>query len=134
LVLSFPVLYLDPITIIIIITYFRTYVGAKWWGFSDPQSGISHYSWWIGTTPGGDNLMKEERLHHSEMAYRFKLPGGVQLPLDKTIYTTVRATNHVGEWYLQKKTMDFNCTSQSSMKGFQPFLFGLNAVYYLIKV
>ncbi|XP_064646780.1 uncharacterized protein LOC135499763 [Lineus longissimus] len=74
----------------------RKYVGAKWWGFLDAQSGISYYSWWIGTTLGGNELMKEERLHHSEMAYRLELPGGIQLPVDIPIYITVKATNHVG--------------------------------------
>ncbi|XP_064643194.1 uncharacterized protein LOC135497317 isoform X2 [Lineus longissimus] len=74
----------------------RASVGAKWWGFIDPQSGISYYSWWVGTTPGGDDIMKEERLHHTEMAFRLSLPGGVMLTPDRVIYTTVKATNPLG--------------------------------------
>ncbi|XP_064643830.1 uncharacterized protein LOC135497820 [Lineus longissimus] len=74
----------------------RDNVGAKWWGFLDPHSGISHYSWWIGTTPGGDDLMKEERLHHTQMVFLRQLPGGVRLPVDKDIHVTIGATNQVG--------------------------------------
>ncbi|KAI8477563.1 hypothetical protein Bbelb_447040, partial [Branchiostoma belcheri] len=47
----------------------RTFLGAHWFGFYDPHSGLSHYEWRAGTTPGGDDVHFTSRLHLTEMAY-----------------------------------------------------------------
>ncbi|XP_033751510.1 LOW QUALITY PROTEIN: uncharacterized protein LOC117335547 [Pecten maximus] len=71
----------------------QTYIGAKWYGFSDPQCGLDHYEWWAGTTQGTDDVMAKETLHLSEVATN---PTISRLPLGKPIYITVRAYNKAG--------------------------------------
>ncbi|XP_021356985.1 uncharacterized protein LOC110452658 [Mizuhopecten yessoensis] len=70
-----------------------TYIGAKWYGFSDPQSELDHYEWWAGTDTGSDNVMAKQILHLSEVATNPTVPS---LPIDQTIYITVRAYNKAG--------------------------------------
>ncbi|XP_061177042.1 uncharacterized protein LOC133185758 [Saccostrea echinata] len=72
----------------------KNWIGAKWHGFTDPQSGISHYVWWAGTTPGGKDILteKEVDLVEEATAYNFSQ----ELPLSKRIYVTVRAYNKAG--------------------------------------
>ncbi|KAL3843250.1 hypothetical protein ACJMK2_021192 [Sinanodonta woodiana] len=73
-------------------------IGAKWFGFSDPQSGISHFTWRAGTYPGGDNILNETMLHQNELAVvpdLFENTGQI-LPLGQRIYITVKACNRAG--------------------------------------
>ncbi|XP_062576068.1 uncharacterized protein LOC134237945 [Saccostrea cucullata] len=72
----------------------RNWIGATWHGFTDPQSGISHYVWWVGTTPGGNDILpaKEVYLVEEATAYNFSQ----EIPLSKRIYVTVRAYNKAG--------------------------------------
>ncbi|XP_061176007.1 uncharacterized protein LOC133184958 [Saccostrea echinata] len=72
----------------------RNWIGAKWYGFTDPQSGISHYVWWAGTTPGGNDILKEKEVHLVEEATAYNF--SQELPLSKRIYVTVRAYNKAG--------------------------------------
>ncbi|XP_052707847.1 uncharacterized protein LOC128183063 isoform X2 [Crassostrea angulata] len=72
----------------------RNWIGAKWYGFSDPQSGISHYIWWAGTTPGGNDILQEKEVHLVETATAYNF--SQQLPESKRIYVTVRAYNKAG--------------------------------------
>nr|XP_034332757.1 uncharacterized protein LOC105327902 isoform X2 [Crassostrea gigas] len=72
----------------------RNWIGAKWYGFSDPQSGISHYVWWAGTTPGGKDILQEKSVHLVETATAYNFSQG--LPESKRIYVTVRAYNKAG--------------------------------------
>ncbi|XP_062587091.1 uncharacterized protein LOC134248703, partial [Saccostrea cucullata] len=69
----------------------RNWIGAKWHSFTDPQSGISHYVWWAGTTPGGNDILpaKEVHLVEESTVYNFSQ----ELPLSKRIFVTVRAYN-----------------------------------------
>nr|XP_034314147.1 uncharacterized protein LOC105348718 isoform X1 [Crassostrea gigas] len=72
----------------------RTYFGAKWRGFVDPQSGLDHYVWWAGTTVGGDDILSPQKLHLTTTAAVFNL--SPELPVGKRVYVTVRAYNKVG--------------------------------------
>ncbi|XP_060084880.1 uncharacterized protein LOC132564227 [Ylistrum balloti] len=71
----------------------QTYIGAKWYGFSDPQSGLDHYEWWAGTDRGTDDVLAKEILHLSEVATN---PAISSLPIGQSIYITVRAYNKAG--------------------------------------
>ncbi|XP_041351012.1 uncharacterized protein LOC121369995 [Gigantopelta aegis] len=70
----------------------QTFVGAKWHGFQDPQSGLAYYEWRVGTSPGGSDIYSA-RLPLRESAY-----ATVSLPSNKTIYSTLRAFNKAGLW------------------------------------
>ncbi|XP_061176006.1 uncharacterized protein LOC133184957 [Saccostrea echinata] len=72
----------------------KNWIGAKWHGFTDPQCGISHYVWWAGTTPGGNDILLEKEVDLVEEATAYNL--SQELPLSKRIYVTVRAYNKAG--------------------------------------
>ncbi|XP_061181031.1 uncharacterized protein LOC133189645 [Saccostrea echinata] len=72
----------------------RTYIGAKWHGFVDPQSGLDHYVWWAGTTPGGNDILPEKDVHLATTGVVFNL--SPELPIGKRVYVTVRAYNKAG--------------------------------------
>ncbi|XP_055958832.1 uncharacterized protein LOC126829498 [Patella vulgata] len=74
----------------------RKFVGAKWHGFRDTESGIEKYEWRVGTTTGGDELLKAQELPVVELAYRSNLPDNKLLPIDTIIYITVRCYNKAG--------------------------------------
>ena len=78
---------------------FRNWIGAKWYGFTDPQSGMSHYVWWAGKTPGGNDVLaeREDHLVEEATAYNFSKV----LPKSERIYVTVRAYNKAGNSYLK---------------------------------
>ncbi|XP_078578622.1 uncharacterized protein LOC144863374 [Branchiostoma floridae x Branchiostoma japonicum] len=72
----------------------RTFLGAHWFGFHDPHSGLSHYEWRAGTTPGGDDVHSTTRLHLTEMAYISLVDP--PLPIGQAVYVTIRAYNKAG--------------------------------------
>ncbi|KAI8510730.1 hypothetical protein Bbelb_116460, partial [Branchiostoma belcheri] len=72
----------------------RTFLGAHWFGFHDPHSGLSHYEWRAGTTPGGDDVHFTSRLHLTEMAYVSRVDP--PLPVGQAVYVTIRAYNKAG--------------------------------------
>ncbi|WAR05117.1 hypothetical protein MAR_020486 [Mya arenaria] len=76
----------------------RTHVGCKWFGFSDPQSGLSHYVWRLGTLKGGDDIVSATNVHNHEIAYIIDVQShsGSLLPVGRPIYCTVRAYNKAG--------------------------------------
>ena len=74
--------------------YFSTFVGAKWSGFVDAQSGISHYTWRVGTIPGGDDILAARDVHTSDVAIEANLVN--ELPKNKRLYSTIRAYNKAG--------------------------------------
>ncbi|XP_053400999.1 uncharacterized protein LOC128557566 [Mercenaria mercenaria] len=78
----------------------RNYIGCKWHGFTDPQSGISHYVWRVGTTKGGDNILPATEVHKHGKAFIFDLHSeyGTYLPKGVRIYCTVRAYNRAGKF------------------------------------
>ena len=78
-------------------------VSARWWGFNDPQSQIAHYEWRVGTTPRADDVLKASRVHHSEFAIAVLED---PLPVNTTIYITVRAYNRAGMW-IERTTNGF---------------------------
>ncbi|KAJ8299760.1 hypothetical protein KUTeg_023820 [Tegillarca granosa] len=71
----------------------RSYLGAKWHGFIDPESGIQLITWRAGTVPGGDDIISSTLNYHTEIAV---IPRGISLPVQKRIYITVRAYNGAG--------------------------------------
>ncbi|WAR04731.1 hypothetical protein MAR_020100, partial [Mya arenaria] len=76
----------------------RSHVGCKWFGFSDPQSGLSHYVWRLGTLKGGDDIVSATNVHNHEIAYIVDVQSlaGTLLPVGKLVYCTVRAYNKAG--------------------------------------
>ncbi|KAK3103765.1 hypothetical protein FSP39_021725 [Pinctada imbricata] len=72
----------------------QTYIGAKWYGFVDPQSGMYKYQWRVGTTPGGDDLMAPVDIHLTQVAAKPNL--NISLPEGNRIYITVRGFNKAG--------------------------------------
>jgi hypothetical protein len=73
----------------------RTFIGAKWYGFVDPQSGLDRYVWWAGNTVGGSEVLPPQEVHLTEVASAVNL--SAQLPVGQRIYVTVRAYNKAGE-------------------------------------
>lgn len=69
-------------------------MGAKWYGFVDPQSGLDRYVWWAGTTKGGSEVLAPREIHLTEVATAVNFTS--ELPLNKRIYITVRAYNKAG--------------------------------------
>ncbi|XP_035696851.1 uncharacterized protein LOC118430248 [Branchiostoma floridae] len=82
----------------------RTTLGAHWFGFHDPHSGLSHYEWRAGTTPGGEDLYGTTRLHLTELVHISQLDP--PLPLNHTVYITVRAYNQAG-LYVERTSNGF---------------------------
>ncbi|KAI8487523.1 hypothetical protein Bbelb_347570 [Branchiostoma belcheri] len=82
----------------------RTTLGAHWFGFHDPHSGLSHYEWRAGTTPGGDDIYSTARLHLTELVHISQLDP--PLPLNQTVYVTVRAYNKAG-LYVERTSSGF---------------------------
>ena len=79
---------------------FRTYISAKWEAFDDPQSGLEKYSWRVGTTPGGDNIVSAIDLHLTEIAVLSNSSNyHLDLPVKQKIFITVRAYNKAGLYY-----------------------------------
>ncbi|XP_078616241.1 uncharacterized protein LOC144884661 [Branchiostoma floridae x Branchiostoma japonicum] len=87
----------------------RTVLGAHWFGFHDPHSGLSHYEWRAGTTPGGDDLYGTTRLHLTELVHISQLDP--PLPINRTVYITVRAYNKAG-LYVERTSNGF-CVDES---------------------
>ncbi|XP_038050879.1 uncharacterized protein LOC119724031 [Patiria miniata] len=75
----------------------RLQLRAHWWGFHDPHSGLSHYEWHAGTTPGAEDILPSTRIELSGDALIF-LSDSDQLPIGADIYITVRAYNRLGLW------------------------------------
>ena len=89
--------------VIIILRIYRYLVSAHWWSFNDPQSQIAHYEWRAGTTPIADNIIEALRVHHSEFAIAILEDS---LPVNTTIYVTLRAYNRAGMW-IERTTNGF---------------------------
>ncbi|XP_046543946.1 uncharacterized protein LOC124254113 [Haliotis rubra] len=73
----------------------RTFIGCKWRGFYDPESGLDHYEWRVGTTSGGDEILTARNAALEEVIFHTLSPDQ-QLPVGQTIYATVRAYNKAG--------------------------------------
>ena len=83
----------------------RHFIGSKWFGFTDPQSGLSHFTWRVGTAPTGDDIVRTREVHLNEIAVIPDILNslGISLPLNKMIYSTVRAYNK-GGMYIEDLT------------------------------
>lgn len=68
-------------------------ISANWTGFDDPESGISHYDWAIGTSPGATDVMSFTDVGSATAA----TATGLLLETGVTYYATVRATNGDGK-------------------------------------
>ena len=67
-------------------------MSASWVGFNDRQSGIDHYEWCLGTTPGACQLLSFENIMLSNRLTRT----GMDLPISTALYVTIRAFNKIG--------------------------------------
>ncbi|XP_076113981.1 uncharacterized protein LOC143082265 [Mytilus galloprovincialis] len=72
----------------------RRYLSARWYGFTDPQSGIEKFSWRAGTKPGQDDIVKSTHLPQTDLLVEPDLPQ--KLPLGQRIYITIKAYNKAG--------------------------------------
>ncbi|KAK3581574.1 hypothetical protein CHS0354_031921 [Potamilus streckersoni] len=74
------------------------YLAAEWFGYSDPQSGLDRYTYRVGTSPGGSNIIPETNLHLAEevIITDVQRHNVSKLPLQTLIYTTVRVYNKAG--------------------------------------
>ncbi|XP_069132408.1 uncharacterized protein [Argopecten irradians] len=72
----------------------RSTLSAKWYGFGDPHSGLSHYVVRAGTSRDSDDIMAPKDCHLSEEFVNNQLPA--LLPVGKYIFVTVRAYNKAG--------------------------------------
>ncbi|XP_067670383.1 uncharacterized protein [Haliotis asinina] len=67
-------------------------VTARWFGFEDPESGINHFDWCVGTTVGKCDVLPST----SNLLSDSVLKTGLKLPSGHPLYVTVNATNHAG--------------------------------------
>ena len=77
----------------------RDFIGCKWYGFNDPQSGISHYVWRVGTRKGSDDIIPATEVFTHEQAFIFDIYSeyGFYLPTNGTrMFCTIRAYNQAG--------------------------------------
>ncbi|KAK3581570.1 hypothetical protein CHS0354_031918 [Potamilus streckersoni] len=74
------------------------YLAAEWFGYSDPQSGLDRYTYRVGTSPGGSDIIPETNLHLAEevIITDVQRRNVSKLPLQTLIYTTVRVYNKAG--------------------------------------
>ncbi|KAK3088800.1 hypothetical protein FSP39_023833, partial [Pinctada imbricata] len=70
----------------------KSSISARWVGFQDPHSGIRHFTWCLGTTPGLCDIEDYQNAHLASSITQT----GLSLPLNKDIYLTVTAYNSVG--------------------------------------
>ncbi|XP_071079258.1 uncharacterized protein [Haliotis cracherodii] len=73
----------------------RTFLGCKWYGFQDTESGLDFYEWQVGTTPGGNDILSSQHAALEEVAFH-TLNESQLLPVGKRMYITVRAFNKAG--------------------------------------
>ncbi|CAH1787741.1 unnamed protein product [Owenia fusiformis] len=73
----------------------RNYISAHWSGFHDAHSGLSHYEFRAGTTPGGDNIVSPVSVHLTDLIV---FPLDTPLPLTTKLFSTIRAFNYAGQW------------------------------------
>src|SRR5439155_26648887 len=69
-----------------------TSISANWSGFSDSGSGIASYSWAIGTTPGGTNILAFTNIGNVTS----RTQTGLTLTSGTTYYVSVKATDNAG--------------------------------------
>ncbi|KAI8509825.1 hypothetical protein Bbelb_122530 [Branchiostoma belcheri] len=74
----------------------RTAIRAHWYNFHDPHTGLSHYEWRVGTSPGAEDILPSTRLHLTEQGVVSGLDP--PLPLGVMLFVTVRAYNRAGLW------------------------------------
>lgn len=72
----------------------RSYIACKWYGFTDPQSGLDKLSWTAGTKPSSDDIVPLTELPITNPIVNVNLTAS--LPLLKRIYVTVRVYNKAG--------------------------------------
>ncbi|XP_046569942.1 uncharacterized protein LOC124278267 [Haliotis rubra] len=65
---------------------------ARWFGFEDPETGINHFDWCVGTTAGICDVLPSTNNLLSDSV----LKTGLKLPSGHPLYVTVNATNPAG--------------------------------------
>ncbi|KAK7493733.1 hypothetical protein BaRGS_00015062 [Batillaria attramentaria] len=70
----------------------NTSLPVQWTGFSDPQTGIQDFSWCVGTSSGGCDVISLTQT----LLSRATVKSGVALPNSTPLYATVHARNPAG--------------------------------------
>ncbi|XP_046356064.2 uncharacterized protein LOC124134978 [Haliotis rufescens] len=65
---------------------------ARWFGFEDPETGINHFAWCVGTSTGKCDVLPSINNLLSDSV----LKTGLKLPSGHPLYVTVNATNQAG--------------------------------------
>ncbi|XP_046345841.2 uncharacterized protein LOC124126446 [Haliotis rufescens] len=73
----------------------RTFLGCKWHGFQDAQSGLDFYEWRLGTTPGGDDILTPRYAALEEVAF-LTLTNTTTMPTGREMFCTVRVYDKAG--------------------------------------
>ncbi|XP_067682774.1 uncharacterized protein [Haliotis asinina] len=73
----------------------RTFLGCTWHGFQDTESGVDFYEWRIGTTPGGDDILKPRYAALEEVAL-VTLTNTTKLTTGHEMFCTVRVYDKAG--------------------------------------
>jgi hypothetical protein len=103
----------------------RGSISANWFGFGDPESGISRYHWAIGTSPGATDVMPFTDVGSATTASATQL----SLETGATYYATVRATNGAGQSVIATSngvlvegaaTKEARCSASASPSGSPP--------------
>ena len=74
--------------------FYRNYIGTKWYGFTDSQSGIDFFVIRVGTARGSGDVISPTRLTETDQTFITDLPS--LLPLNHRIFITIRAYNKAG--------------------------------------
>lgn len=74
--------------------FFRNCISARWYGFTDPHSGLDYFTWRAGTRPGIDDIVKSTHLPMIDILVNPNLRQ--KLPIGKRVYVTIKAYNKAG--------------------------------------
>ena len=72
--------------------YFSSSVAVQWTGFTDPESGIQHFTWCLGYAPKSCDILGPALVQQGNSAHGT----GLNLPEATPLYATVLATNPAG--------------------------------------
>ncbi|XP_067680773.1 uncharacterized protein [Haliotis asinina] len=100
----------------------RMFLGCKWHGFQDPESGLDHYEWQVGTTPGNNDILSSQHATLKEEAF-LTLNDSQMLPIGRRMYITVSAFNKAG-MFTASTSNGFIIDNSAPEVGKAPYLVG----------
>lgn len=104
-----------PKTKNVLLSCTRTFLGCKWHGFQDTQSGLDFYEWRLGTTPGGDDILTPRYAALEEVAF-LTLTNTTTMPTGREMFCTVRVYDKAGMEKFSNSLAMLLCVCMS-MKG-----------------